>query len=138
VFTKACLGYNDDIAVVMLSEKHAYLVNEVTSQYPIQFCELSQAKNLVERNVNVLKVGISTLVTRGKIQVVMPNGNFIVRPTECGAFAAPGDSGAVIVSDEEDDTRGLVLGIIAMTDKGGRAQCVAISAMYAIDLIKDC
>jgi hypothetical protein len=37
VFTKACLGFNDedDVAVVMLSENHAYLVNELVTAYTI-------------------------------------------------------------------------------------------------------
>lgn len=137
VFTRACLGFNDDIAVVMLSENHAYVVNEVTSEYTIQFGDFKKARDIAALKGNVLKVGISTLATRGKICKILPTGDVIVRSIECTCFATGGDSGALIVSDE-NDSRGLVLGIIVQTNAMGRAICVPISALYDIDLIKDC
>lgn len=137
VFARACLGYNDDIAVVMLSENHAYVVNEVRPEYTIQFGDFKKAGDIAALKGNVLKVGISTLVTRGEICKILPAGGIMVRSIECTCFAAAGDSGALIVSDE-DDSRGLVLGIIVQTHVTGRAMCVPISALYDIDLIKDC
>jgi hypothetical protein len=61
-----------------------------------------------------------------------------VRSTECSIFAAGGDSGALIISNDEDSL-GIALGIITKVEfASGRALCLPISAMYDIDLIKNC
>jgi len=137
VFTKACLSVKKDIGVVMLSELHAYSVNEVAKGVYVRFGELEEVQDAVALMPKVLKVGISTLVTVGRVCQVYRNGDFVVSSIECSVFAAGGDSGALIISSEEISF-GLILGIITNVNEQGRAYCLNISAIYDIDLIKDC
>lgn len=140
VFSRACLSSNDDIAVVMLSESNAYMVNEISPGITIRLDGNPKTEDIVLQKGNVMKVGISTLTTLGKICENIPGGNFVVRTIECCCFAAPGDSGSLVVSynNDKDTEDGIVLGIISKVHNDGRAYCVPISALYDIDLIKDC
>lgn len=137
VFTKACLSITNDIAVVMLSELHAYNVNEIIKGVNIRFGGEEETKSVISQKVKVMKVGISTLVTAGEVCEEISEGDFVVRSIECSSFASGGDSGALIISSEESSF-GLVLGIITHTNKQGRANCLNIFAMYEIDLIRNC
>jgi len=138
VFSNECLSSNDDIVVIMLSENNSYMINEVHPDITIRLGDKSKTKGIATRKGNVVKVGISTLTTLGKICDITPAGDFVVRSIHCCCFAAPGDSGSLVVSYNNDADDGVVLGIITRTQNTGRAWCVPNSALYDIDLIKDC
>lgn len=119
----------------MLSHAHAYDVNQVTSSINAYMVSTDEMTSIVEKKGHVLKVGISTLVTRGKIAEIMTD-SFKVNRAECSAFAAAGDSGALVISDE-DGTRGAILGIVTNANQSSGI-CAYISHILTIPLIHCC
>lgn len=137
-FTLACLGVDMDIGVSMLFPEHAHNINQVAPTIYARLESVEKSGDIISKKGRVVKVGISTFVTRGQIAEVTKDSSFTVKPLECSCFAAQGDSGALIISDE-DDSRGIILGIVSQVERRiGAVLCVDISNLFDVELIREC
>jgi hypothetical protein len=136
-FTKNSINKYDDIAIVHFFDNNTFNINSININIPsCRFHDKPyEIYDIILRKGKVIKAGISTLTTRGVITSVDSFFDFKVRPTECSVFSTLGDSGSLIISDE-DDTRGIVLGVLS---KGGNLVstfCVSIFSLYFISELK--
>lgn len=126
-FSRVDLHQEEDLASFHVSVEHGFAVNKFFSDRSI-----SLSRNLLERTVlkvgaTVCKVGVASGTTFGKI-VHASAGKplFWVSSKEIGLFATPGDSGALVVTEDNI--------AVGMVIKGTLKHTICLNICYLIGI----
>lgn len=122
-----------DIAIFYPAAKHSYIVNKlrcIDSGFNIS---RRPSMSLMPQTV-VYKHGVATNVTYGKVLLLHKNDPlFYVESTEVGMFATAGDSGSLVIRQDNNN----VVGIVIEVNNYGMTKCLSISTLFDILVLKD-
>ena len=91
----------EDIAIFHLSVAHGFAVNKFLADRSFSLSVSLLLSTVIQLGTTVCKVGVASGTTFGTITYVTPGKpTFWVTSMEVGIFATPGDSGALVVTED--------------------------------------